>query len=225
MDAAAHDCANDPRELLRDLVDEPVHLRAAPIDTRETFRFESERMAVARAIASRRREFATGRRLAHALLDALDAPAGPLLPDAERVPRWPEGVVGSISHTRNVCLVALARSDAVEAIGIDVEMNQPVERDIARIVCTPSEHRLLAAFDDPDERARRLRMIFSVKECVYKAHFPRLRERWAFQQVEVEMDATAGGYSARVPSSAGAGPVVGRLLQRGQWIASSCVLR
>ena len=64
---------------------------------------------MAAAVDKRQREFATGRRLAHGLLTELGVGGGPLLPGRDRAPIWPDGVVGTISHSRAWCVVAAAR--------------------------------------------------------------------------------------------------------------------
>ena len=74
------------------------------------------------AVAPKRlREHAAGRLCAHAALGRLGARGAPLLNDADRIPRWPEGVVGTISHTRAWCVAAVARASDARAIGVDVE--------------------------------------------------------------------------------------------------------
>ncbi|MER3484814.1 MAG: hypothetical protein C4345_01350, partial [Chloroflexota bacterium] len=42
-----------------------------------------------------------------------------------RAPRWPTGIVGSITHSDTPCIVAVARHEAVCALGVDAELAQP----------------------------------------------------------------------------------------------------
>ena len=80
----------------------------------------AEAAQVATAVAKRRREFAAGRYLARKLLSRLDLPQDtPLLNGEDRAPVWPEGVAGTISHTRHRAAVAVARSPAVLSLGCD----------------------------------------------------------------------------------------------------------
>jgi 4'-phosphopantetheinyl transferase EntD len=46
-------------------------------------------------------------------MDALGLPERPIPMGRDRAPVWPEGVVGSISHSDAFCLAAVARSDRV----------------------------------------------------------------------------------------------------------------
>jgi len=164
-----------------------------------------ERALVERAVASRRREFATGRRLAHRLMAELGLPDGPLLRDADRVPTWPADVVGSISHSRELAVVAVARAAALFGIGIDVEPDEAVKEGIERIVCTAAESAWLdrvTAGQPPAERGRKVKLVFSAKEAVYKAFYPRVRVFWNFHDVTLEIDEGAGRIAARLPASA-----------------------
>ena len=76
---------------------------------------------VANAVEKRRREFACGRHFARRCFRALGRPDGPLPANPDRSPRWPDGLVGSITHTDTYCAAAVARADDIAGIGIDVE--------------------------------------------------------------------------------------------------------
>ena len=76
---------------------------------------------------------------------------------------------------------------------------------------------------DPVERRRRCRVVFSVKEAVYKAFYPRTREFWSFQDVGVEIDLDAARFSATLPASAGRATIEGRVFRRDGWILSGVV--
>jgi 4'-phosphopantetheinyl transferase EntD len=104
-----------------------------------------EAEAVPRAVPSRRHEFATGRALLRALLDAdVAIPVG-----ADRAPVLPTGRVGSLAHTGGLAVAA--------AIGIDIEPVVPLDDDIARVVLRP------------DERGVDAHLAFTLKEALYKA--------------------------------------------------------
>jgi 4'-phosphopantetheinyl transferase EntD len=187
-----------------------------------------ERTAIAKAVESRQSEFATGRVITRRLLSALGHPDFPLLRDDDRVPRWPEDVVGSISHSRGIerslCVAAVGRASDFFGIGIDCEPDEPVHRDVERVVCRGDEHAWVADGVGEDERGRRCRIVFSVKEAVYKAFYPRTRVYWSFQDVLVSIDLGAGRYSAELPASAGRPVVEGRIFRREGWILSASVV-
>lgn len=118
----------------------------------------------AQARERRRRELATGRRLARAALTALGEEAVPLLPDALRAPQWPEGVVGSITHADGLVAAAVGcvRAD-LRALGIDAEPDLPLPADVVPVALTVAEQAR-----GPDVA----RLLFSLKEAAYKAWSP-----------------------------------------------------
>ncbi len=157
--------------------------------------------------AKRRREFTAGRVCARAALARLGIEDFPLLSDPDRVPRWPPGIVGSLSHTGSWCGVAVARAEVALGLGLDVERGGPLGARLATRVCTPRElerfARLpgLAGADWP-------KLAFSAKEAVFKSYYPLARHRLGFQAVELEIDPQARTFQAALtradaPSVAG----------------------
>lgn len=182
---------------------------------------------IARAVPSRRAEFATGRVLARRLLAPRGHAARALgrIPET-RLPDWPDDVVGSISHAEDLCVVALADRARFRGLGIDVEPDAPTDSEIERVVLRGAELDWVGAEQGREdvERRRRTRVVFSVKEAVYKAFYPTTRTFWSFQDVGVEIDLAAGRFEATLPESAGQARCAGRVLRRDGWIASGVVL-
>lgn len=118
----------------------------------------------------RRREFASGRALAHHLLRALEVPGADqaLLVGPDRAPQWPAGVRGSIAHGGGECVAVVASAARVRGIGVDVEACAPLDDDVAELVLTSLERARIAALDG-HARGIAATRIFGVKECVYKA--------------------------------------------------------
>ncbi len=206
--------------LLEDLFPAGIRTAAERISDRVDELLPAERPAIATAVASRQFEFATGRVLARRLLAELGRPDFALVRDDDRVPRWPEGFVGSISHSGSLCVASVARASAFAGIGLDLEPDEPVDSDIERVVCRGGEHDWVAAATG-DDRGRRRRIVFSVKEAVYKAFYPRTREFWSFQDVTVSIDLERGRYRAELPASAGVDTVEGRIHRQAGWILSA----
>lgn len=149
-----------------------------------------ERAHVANAVARRRAEFATGRVLARELLAGLGIRNAAIPAGADRAPIWPAGVVGSISHAGGWCAVAVARAGDVRCIGIDLEVDAPLDEDAWEIVLTTREREWLGAFAR-HERGPLAQRLFAVKEAVYKCQYPITRARLEFQ--DVDLDARPGG--------------------------------
>jgi 4'-phosphopantetheinyl transferase EntD len=208
--------------LLGDLFGGEVLTRSCPIGDRVDDLSSAEAALVARAIPRRRREFAAGRRCARSLISQLGHPDFALLWDEDRAPRWPPGVVGSISHCHDLCVVAVARSEAARGIGIDVEPDEPLEPSLWKHVCTEGERRWLEG-RPVGERGALAKLLFSAKESIYKCLHPTLRLRLGFDDVEVKLDLGSARYraSGRGPSRMripGLESIEGSIARRGGWI-------
>ncbi len=210
--------------LLQALVADGVVVAAADIDDDETVHVD-EAVVIQDAVAKRRREFAAGRRAARAALRAAGlALPGPLLPDDDRVPRWPTGVTGSITHAAGVALAAVARTATTRAIGIDVEDDAPLPYEVLSLVLTERERaagtttRTTTTTTTPSSRDD-AKLRFCIKESVYKCVFPLARMTFDFLDVDVDADAgqDEGGFSAQV-NKPGASPVQ---VVRGRWARGS----
>ena len=178
-------------------------LAAAPVtvvETREdpadTFLFPEEAEAVARAVEKRRREFATVRQCARTALGELGIPPAPILPGPEGAPRWPDGIVGSMTHCTDYRAAVVARASAVASIGIDAEPAAPIpDPDVLALVTDETERTALAALGVRRPGVPWDRLLFSAKESVYKTWFP-LTGRWlGFEDARVDL-ATDGTFAA-----------------------------
>ncbi|KHL08994.1 4'-phosphopantetheinyl transferase EntD [Mumia flava] len=167
--------------------------------------FPEERPAVARAVGSRRSEFATGRACARSALAQLGVPPIPL-PQGERgAPSWPEGVTGSITHCVGYRAAAAARSSQIAALGIDAEPDQPLPEGVLSIVSSPTERDRL---DTLPSGIHWDRLLFSAKEAIYKAWFTLTRCYLDFGEADLALRLDPGD---RLVS----GTFLGRLLVPG----------
>lgn len=133
----------------------------------ERFLTESEARGLDRAVAEVRRASGAGRDLARTLCRQLGVPVTEIPRTAERYPLWPSGVVGSITHDREFAAAVVAPSELLRGIGIDIEPSEPLQPGICDIVSPPEE---MAAFSDIRFGDKAL---FSIKEAVFKAVYPR----------------------------------------------------
>ncbi len=155
----------------------------------------AERALVRDAVPARVRAFALGRRAAHRALTRAKAPSGPILAGANRAPRWPAGFVGSIAHCEGIAIAAVARADAVQGLGVDVEVARGLTTDLWSRVLTPHERAALAALPAA-ERADAALRVFCAKEAIYKAWSLRGQRVIEFQDVELAALPTANATSA-----------------------------
>src|SRR5437868_12446432 len=83
--------------------------------------FPEEEPAVAKAVDKRRREFTTVRWCAREALAGLGMPPVPIMRGEKGAPRWPDGVVGSMTHCDGYRAAAVAKARDIAALGIDAE--------------------------------------------------------------------------------------------------------
>jgi 4'-phosphopantetheinyl transferase EntD len=158
--------------------------------------YPEEREHIRGAVEKRRAEFGTARICARRALAELGIGPIPLVPYGDRSPRWPYGIVGSISHTVGHCVAAVTKSPKIRAFGIDVENHSPLAVDLERMICTPAERAHIA--DSPAcDRGRIGKMFFSAKEAVYKCQYPLTRTLLDFRDVELSFEAGEGAFAVR----------------------------
>jgi 4'-phosphopantetheinyl transferase EntD len=177
--------------------------------------YPAEQGAVRRAVEGRRREFAAGRRCAREALRALGVGPVAIPAGVDRAPRWPDGIVGSITHTSRWCLAAVAPRSVHRGLGIDAEPAEPLDDPLWPVVLTaPELHRLEGL--PPGRRGLMARAVFVAKEAVYKCQYPITGRMLDFHEVEVALDAQGGRLRAEVRGRAGAAAYEGRyLVQQG----------
>ena len=176
------------QELIPVLPAGPAATAASYPEAIEAGLFPEEREHIAHAVAKRRVEFAAVRRCARRALRELGYPPVPILPGEQREPRWPEGVVGSMTHCAGYCAAAVARSGEVSALGIDAEVHAPLPEGVLDLISLESERALLAELTDRVPGAVHWdRVLFSAKESVYKAWFPLTRRWLGFEQADIEL--------------------------------------
>ncbi|MCZ6834525.1 MAG: 4'-phosphopantetheinyl transferase superfamily protein, partial [Planctomycetota bacterium] len=144
---------------------------------------DDERRAVEKAVPKRQREFATGRTLVRSILGDMDVHEFSLINDADRVPIWPDGYLGSISHCEDACFVAIGRTDeGLMGLGIDVEPDEPLEAELWETLGTPEELNFIKSQAEFDP-GRLMRLLYSAKEAVYKCFYPTIRQPLEFSEV------------------------------------------
>jgi 4'-phosphopantetheinyl transferase EntD len=146
-------------------------------DAPESTMFSSEAATVAHAGPERRREFGTVRYCARKALQQIGAPAVPILPDADGAPRWPAGVVGSMTHCAGYRAAAVTPSGEICGVGIDAEPHAALPEAALGLILRDEERARRLALADAQPNLHWDRILFCAKEAVYKAWFP-LTRRW-----------------------------------------------
>jgi len=172
--------------LLTSLFDGPVVARVCASTPLTTGLYPEEAKQVASAVTVRRAHFTAGRLSAHAALDALGIPSGPILSDAARAPVWPTGVVGSITHTDGFCGAVVALRTRYRGLGIDAEQRGHATADLWGEILTNAELRWLRE-QPASQRAEIATIIFCAKEAFYKCQYQVTRSWLGFEGAEVEV--------------------------------------
>jgi 4'-phosphopantetheinyl transferase EntD len=163
--------------------------------------YAEEREYIASSVPRRRAEFGTARVCARKALAELGFAPCALAPHRDRSPRWPRGVVGSISHAHGLCAVAVALSSRASGLGFDVELDSALAPDLEAVICTDAERRWLDRWPY-EQRGRMAKLVFSAKEAFYKCQYPTNRSFLGFLEVDLRIDPGAGTFTvARVHRS------------------------
>ncbi|MFE3327075.1 4'-phosphopantetheinyl transferase [Streptomyces sp. NPDC059176] len=191
--------------------------------------YPEEAELVAHAVDRRREEFTTVRACARRALAALGLPPTPVLPGVRNAPRWPAGVVGSMTHCEGYRAAALARATDLSTIGIDAEPDLPLPEGVLESIALPGELAWVHA-GGAAGRPCRDRLLFSAKEAVYKAWYPLLGTELDFDDADIsfrEDGATGrprGTFTARIlrPGRTADGWTVDRFT--GRWLSDRGVV-
>jgi 4'-phosphopantetheinyl transferase EntD len=160
------------------------------------FLFPEEEQIIARAVAVRRREYATVRSCARSCLDRLGYPPVPILPGVGGAPTWPAGVQGSMTHCAGYAAAAVGPVPQISAIGIDAEPDVPLPDGVLDLIATAAEWDRLAVAEMEPGSPNWDRLLFSAKEAVYKAWFPLVGEWLDHQQAEIIFGPHDGAFAA-----------------------------
>lgn len=187
--------------------------------------FHVEQRAICNAVAHRQQEFAAGRLAAHQAQGALGLKAQAVPMAAGRAPVWPVGLCGSISHAGGVAAAAVGKRDTWAALGLDIEEDAELPAEIIDTVLLPAEQTWLARQADAGQLAR---VIFSIKEAVYKAQFPLSQQLIGFEALEVALGPPQGRFEARFqqhcPPFARGERLSGRFARHGGLILSALAI-
>jgi 4'-phosphopantetheinyl transferase EntD len=176
----------------------PVVSVEAREDPPDVVLLPGEEAEVEHAVEKRRREYATARSCAREALGRLGLPPAPITTGENGEPRWPAGVVGSITHCDGYRACAVARAESIATVGIDAEPNAPLPQGVLPDVAGAAELGRLRHLRRDAPGVHWDRLLFSAKESVYKAWFPLMRRWLGFEDADVTIDAAAGAFRARL---------------------------
>jgi enterobactin synthetase component D len=148
--------------------------------------------ALSRASPKRKTEYLAGRQCAaEALLAAGCIGAAAPGMDQDRLPVWPAGWLGSITHSNGRAIAAAGNAAQSRLLGIDVErlIDPALVDGIGALVTLEGELALLTGqvFGDIPgyNLSQALTILFSAKESLYKALYPEVRRFMDFSAARV----------------------------------------
>jgi len=149
---------------------------------------ESEAHAVSHCAPKRIGDFTAGRLCARRALEAFGVRDFSLLPAEDRQPRWPQGYVGSITHTEGYSAAVAGRGARFRSLGVDAETIAAVHAELWPRILLEAERRQLAQLRAPPDRERTAALIFAAKEAFYKCQFALTGEWLEFEDLHIESE-------------------------------------
>ena len=136
-----------------------------------------------RAVEKRRNEFYAGRWCAaQAIYQKQGRYLTPKI-NADRSPLWPDGIVGSISHSQDKAISVVSSTDKCAGLGIDIqsEISSGERNDISDLILNADETELCRnlTIHKPFD------VFFSAKESLYKALYPSCLDFFEHKDVEI----------------------------------------
>jgi 4'-phosphopantetheinyl transferase EntD len=165
--------------------------------------FAEEEVTIRRSVPVRSQAFRAGRTCARRALAELGATCVAIPVAKDRSPVWPDGFLGSITHTGDLCAAIAAKTTSYIGLGLDLEASDALDAHLIPMVCRSDELGVsdpslpygAVPFDLP-------KLVFVVKEAVFKAYYPATRCFLDFKDVRVAIDRRTRTFSARIVNSA-----------------------
>ena len=87
----------------------------------------------------------------------------------------------------------MAAADLFWGIGLDMEYTNPIEDRLIKSICRPEE---IDRANDNEGIGQHAKLLFSIKESIYKCLWPLIREFVDFTEIEVRLVADSDRYKA-----------------------------
>ncbi|MES2591099.1 MAG: 4'-phosphopantetheinyl transferase superfamily protein [Bacteroidota bacterium] len=149
----------------------------------ENILFEEEKKQAEDYESVRMLDFCRGRYCAHTCCDKIQLKA-PILNSVSGAPIWPKGLVGSISHSKNLAGAIVANKSSYKSLGVDIETLGRVEKKLWNLFFTSNEIEFISSAN-PEEQDFYSTLFFSMKESFYKMQFPITNAFLDFKDCEV----------------------------------------
>lgn len=156
-----------------------------------------------KAVQKRRDEFLLGRAAACSALKQLGfASPPPVLKGRNREPIWPDGYIGTITHSNGVAVAAACARSYADGIGIDIEtLEKNVSTGVFKLTCTEKELELIHS--DSSKNQTMFKRIFSAKEAGFKAFFRHAQAYIDYREAELSWDSGTSSFEGVLLTDAG----------------------
>lgn len=149
----------------------------------------------------RKKEFLAGRYCGKKAIENLleSENASVIEINSDGTPKWPVGIVGTITHTRNLAGAAVGFSKNLQGIGIDYESILSIDRAnyLKDSILTKKESTYFLKNEKMSFNVL-CTAIFSAKESVFKCVYPLIREYFEADKIDIlELDVLANCFKFR----------------------------
>ena len=144
--------------------------------------------------------FKAGRSAARKGMSQLNITPQAILRNDDRSPAWPEGMVGSITHTKDIAMAVVASNVSIRGLGIDIEsIHRSVNLNLAQKMAQPSEAQWIETIHGSEHCQWRLLRLLSAKEAIFKTFYPLNHIYLGF--LDVELTPHENGFSGTLQKS------------------------
>jgi 4'-phosphopantetheinyl transferase EntD len=175
------------------------------------------------------KEYSAGRTAAGNAMAQLGVNPIPRLPVEGRLPQWPAGITGSITHSGEYALTAVASLSDYSGVGLDLEKITGFPEKVFRRISLPEEKEWVYGLGS-DSIPWASAFLFSAKESFYKAQYPLTHARLGFHDVLITPGAEEGTflaeYKIEIPAGyPGISSFTGKYLILDDYILTLCLLK
>lgn len=139
-----------------------------------------------KAVPKRKAEYLTGRVLAANCLRKLESTSTDVARGKDGAPVWPNGFIGSISHSEKKVISCVASATDLQGLGVDIEdiLDDTTAQQVAGIICNKEEQTLMT--QNGFSFVEGISLIFSLKESLYKALYPLTGKIRGFEDARIQ---------------------------------------
>ena len=160
---------------------------------------QDEPASIQKAVTKRRAEFFAGRLMAVLGLEALGNTHSVIDIGEHRSPQWPNGFLGSITHSCDQAMAVVAPQEHWRYLGMDHEEDIPLDiaNNIAEQLLTHVDRALYQQLDI--DFANFCSAVFSIKESLFKAVYPHIGQYIEFSDANMlELDTSKGSFKVEL---------------------------